>query len=925
MLYYSCKIDDDINGFIAFSFQNNTINNKFKSHIFNFKKLISIIPSIKFNKIELDKIEKQINTKIDYYKKAYYMIKQYFKTESNKNILLTTKNKLILNSDSHNKFNILGLLLMILRDEFNNIKINSFYINIMQSLTGNTNIYQSNSSTQKWLHIINLAINKLDKIIKKSHIKSLYYYSYKIINNLNGFISFSITNTIINNIFNFNLFELDRININEKILYISYEDIKDLHNEIYTNINYYKKIYFLLKKHFQNEYYKDLLLKTKHIFLYNYDSIDKFNILGLLIMILRDKLANKSINNFYKEIMLSLIENNSLYIKNKTTIYWLNLINKIDTKLQNYINKIHQLKLEIKSEEPIKEEPINEEPIKELIKEELIKEEPIKESTESYNISESIQFDNIILLDLLDFFLYKMEIFDWNMMKKFLIYQFTIDKSYFNKLKDTKDKFILEHTNTFGKDIIWSNNKNGLGKNWLGLQLMLIREKSIPNKTFTNLIDDTNENTIYKSSYIWPWKNFESAINWYNLVYNASRQFINTKYLNLFSPDSNLLPDLYLLNNIPKEYLMSNPFLNYIKVDNIDGDNSFKYDKYTGIIRDKTNNEILGIFINPYLSTKIFTNRDFNSNKFMLNKIIIIKDKILDYIRSSTSADNVIQIESLFNCTEYSSALSIDIVSDINEYKHIYSLSQYSQLGINNKIGQFIIKNAANSRINDGINMIDDFIYFTNKDLKAYSDTHFNIIEGNLELINGYLKLPYIGDFNFMKNYTNIKNILYKNLHMIRIGTVLNPSLKNGFNNFNDIMNNNYSDTNHRLAALVYSSTIPLNGFVNPDNPSEFSILFAEIMLIAQYYNVIQLAYFLSKKLNKCITTILTPIGDILFNNNSKLITYALDKSLNLFITKYNINALDNLDIKFLISNNDIINEYKNQFNKLYNKLYQNL
>mmetsp|Transcript_99946 Transcript_99946/g.214037 ORF Transcript_99946/g.214037 Transcript_99946/m.214037 type:complete len:752 (-) Transcript_99946:113-2368(-) len=41
----------------------------------------------------------------------------------------------------------------------------------------------------------------------------------------------------------------------------------------------------------------------------------------------------------------------------------------------------------------------------------------------------------------------------------------------------TGDAFLLEHNAVEGRDKVWSNNHDGEGKNWLGLQLMLIRDR----------------------------------------------------------------------------------------------------------------------------------------------------------------------------------------------------------------------------------------------------------------------------------------------------------------------------------------------------------------------------------------------------------------------------------------------------------------
>lgn len=37
--------------------------------------------------------------------------------------------------------------------------------------------------------------------------------------------------------------------------------------------------------------------------------------------------------------------------------------------------------------------------------------------------------------------------------------------------------FALEHNPVRGRDMVWSDNHDGSGKNWLGLQLMLLRDQ----------------------------------------------------------------------------------------------------------------------------------------------------------------------------------------------------------------------------------------------------------------------------------------------------------------------------------------------------------------------------------------------------------------------------------------------------------------
>lgn len=44
-------------------------------------------------------------------------------------------------------------------------------------------------------------------------------------------------------------------------------------------------------------------------------------------------------------------------------------------------------------------------------------------------------------------------------------------------LRRTGDAFLLEHNNKAGKDSLWSDNFDGTGTNWRGLQLMLLRDQ----------------------------------------------------------------------------------------------------------------------------------------------------------------------------------------------------------------------------------------------------------------------------------------------------------------------------------------------------------------------------------------------------------------------------------------------------------------
>ena len=56
-------------------------------------------------------------------------------------------------------------------------------------------------------------------------------------------------------------------------------------------------------------------------------------------------------------------------------------------------------------------------------------------------------------------------------------------------LKMTGDSFLLEHNSVHGRDIIWSNNNDGTGTNWLGLQLMLLRDRLTGATAWTKWIE----------------------------------------------------------------------------------------------------------------------------------------------------------------------------------------------------------------------------------------------------------------------------------------------------------------------------------------------------------------------------------------------------------------------------------------------------
>merc|ERR1712113_744043 len=55
--------------------------------------------------------------------------------------------------------------------------------------------------------------------------------------------------------------------------------------------------------------------------------------------------------------------------------------------------------------------------------------------------------------------------------------KFTQSKSCLNALLRTDDAYLLAHSGIAGRDRVWTDNAVGDGRNWLGLQLMLIRDE----------------------------------------------------------------------------------------------------------------------------------------------------------------------------------------------------------------------------------------------------------------------------------------------------------------------------------------------------------------------------------------------------------------------------------------------------------------
>ncbi|CAE8617413.1 unnamed protein product [Polarella glacialis] len=66
---------------------------------------------------------------------------------------------------------------------------------------------------------------------------------------------------------------------------------------------------------------------------------------------------------------------------------------------------------------------------------------------------------------------------NWLAMDRVLRQKFKLHSEMSRRLLDTGEAFLLEHNAHPGRDKIWSDNGNGEGWNWLGLQLMSLRDE----------------------------------------------------------------------------------------------------------------------------------------------------------------------------------------------------------------------------------------------------------------------------------------------------------------------------------------------------------------------------------------------------------------------------------------------------------------
>ena len=66
---------------------------------------------------------------------------------------------------------------------------------------------------------------------------------------------------------------------------------------------------------------------------------------------------------------------------------------------------------------------------------------------------------------------------NWRAMRAVLAAKFRPGSEMSQQLLRTGDVFLLEHNEKANRDKVWSDNHDGTGANWLGLQLMLLRDE----------------------------------------------------------------------------------------------------------------------------------------------------------------------------------------------------------------------------------------------------------------------------------------------------------------------------------------------------------------------------------------------------------------------------------------------------------------
>lgn len=112
----------------------------------------------------------------------------------------------------------------------------------------------------------------------------------------------------------------------------------------------------------------------------------------------------------------------------------------------------------------------------------------------------------------------------WQAMMACLKVKFELGSTMADCLLATEDSFLLEHNAVEGRDLHWSDNHIGNGLNWLGVQLMLIRDAlrygdQPPNTSWTRFFSECCRWELQSG-----WQPNEKA--WLAVVQNATDQVL---------------------------------------------------------------------------------------------------------------------------------------------------------------------------------------------------------------------------------------------------------------------------------------------------------------------------------------------------------------------------------------------------------------
>mmetsp|Transcript_91873 Transcript_91873/g.176870 ORF Transcript_91873/g.176870 Transcript_91873/m.176870 type:complete len:338 (-) Transcript_91873:24-1037(-) len=117
---------------------------------------------------------------------------------------------------------------------------------------------------------------------------------------------------------------------------------------------------------------------------------------------------------------------------------------------------------------------------------------------------------------------------NWKAMQAVLEEKFAPNSALASELVGTGDAYLLEHNSVTGRDKVWSDNCDGEGTNWLGLQLMLVRDRFNREKRWTRWLQDLIDMETGQS------RNLERG-EWQNSV-RAARNVLVKKLEDLHQP-----------------------------------------------------------------------------------------------------------------------------------------------------------------------------------------------------------------------------------------------------------------------------------------------------------------------------------------------------------------------------------------------------